>query len=699
MQLPFMIIYSPKKEVCYNLERIFSDSFSITACNKLSDMDLDNTSRKISTVIFDVNNINRQDKIKLKNIIRIASKGGIPVQIYSNEYGKTEAELLSCGALNFILESNDPDVIRKRVRIVAGNDETSKVMSNVRSSEAFFDILTLAIPGNVAIFEVIDDYFKVIKFNAAFCEFLGYSRTELTAFFENNEIFDLMLPSYRKTIKNEMLRSLSLENRQLGPFSFKRSDGSIRYGSISGCQPIVKEGRVFLTLVFIDITLQTELYNKVKLQSETDPLTGVYNRAAFIAKTTEMLNKLADQKNPVPYVIMVGDIDNFKVINDIFGTQKGDEVIKWVAAQNRKVAESVKKEGFECTLGRIGADNFVLCMPEQFFMPEYYIAQTYKKIEELNMNYKYTVHFGVYKINYKDMRPVGHMCNWALNAEKSIKNDFVRRVAYFDDDMKQRILSESKIVSEIDSAFENGEFDIYLQPVVNAKTKEVESAEALIRWFRGPEGKVQMPDTFIPIFEKTGDITRIDSFVLDEVCRFLHALKKSKRKLIPVSVNISRADVYGINIVKSIIDIVDKYKISHDLIRFEISERSYSENPNIVYDVAGKLKFNGFEVLMDDFGSENSSLNMIRNMPVDKIKIDKSFLIAKYSDEEQKRKGIGVLKAIVMLSKELLIPSVAEGVENIEQYDFINSLGCESIQGFFFSKPLPKNEFIKLLEN
>ena len=143
-------------------------------------------------------------------------------------------------------------------------------------------------------------------------------------------------------------------------------------------------------------------------------------------------------------------------------------------------------------------------------------------------------------------------------------------------------------------------------------------------------------------------------------------LKKSKRKLIPVSVNISRADVYGINI-KSIIDIVDKYKISHDLIRFEISERSYSENPNIVYDVAGKLKFNGFEVLMDDFGSENSSLNMIRNMPVDKIKIDKSFLIAKYWDEEQKRKGIGVLKAIVMLSKELLIPSVAEGVENIEQ--------------------------------
>ena len=310
-----------------------------------------------------------------------------------------------------------------------------------------------------------------------------------------------------------------------------------------------------------------------------------------------------------------------------------------------------------------------------------------KAMERYPLQMKIVVRFGIYQIEDRTI-DVTVMYDRAVLAVKRIKGKYGEAYAYFDDSMRNELLLEKEITNSMQQALADGEFLVYLQPKCNLKTEEYVGAEALIRWMN-PERGLLPPGQFIPIFEKTGFITEVDLYVWEQVCRMLARWKQENRTLIPISVNVSRADLYHSDFMDRILELMDKYDIEPSLLHMEITETVYTENQNQILDMVNQMEKLGFKVEMDDFGSGYSSLNMLTEIPVDVLKLDMRFLEG-YS--AGKAKG-NILEFSVGLAKSLGLESVAEGVETREMVDELKRLNCEMGQGYYFSRPIPIHEF------
>ena len=407
-----------------------------------------------------------------------------------------------------------------------------------------------------------------------------------------------------------------------------------------------------------------------------DVLTGIFNKNKFIEATRDMLDENPDKK----MVFVRMDIDRFQLINSFYGTSVGDEVLKFIA---ESVKNHVKK--YETvTYGRMEADVFAICLPYEDVKDSldhvYAIRNHFKNYP---LEFDIVPAFGIYVIEDKEL-PIEIMLDRAKLAAKTVKGQYLNNYAFYTDDIGATLAEEQQIVNEMAYALENEQFAVYFQPKYNVKSRQPVGAEALVRWEHPEKGMIS-PGKFIPIFEKNGFITKLDYFVWNRVCFMLRGWLDEGETPNPISVNVSRVNLFNPNIVRIICDLVDSYEVPRELLQLELTESAYADATLAMKDKVQKLREEGFQVLMDDFGSGYSSLNVLKDIEVDVLKIDMRF----FETSEIGGRGENIVASVVRMAKWLDIPTIAEGVEKEEQVEFLKNIGCEYVQGYYFAKPMP----------
>ena len=416
-------------------------------------------------------------------------------------------------------------------------------------------------------------------------------------------------------------------------------------------------------------------------QIELDSLTGIYNREAFYRRAGDLLQGHAKTLYSIIYL----DISCFKVINDLFRIETGNLILKTAAVYfNMFVGET----GLSA---RIEADHFVLCVPTAALDMEKLIAGLDNTIQSLGISHHIHFYAGVYQVDNAFL-PVDQMCDRAHMALNKIKGQYMTRYAFYDKGMRDQMIEEQMIVRNMEYALAEGQFGIVLQPVYNLQTRKIIGAEALVRW-NHPKKQIS-PGKFIPVFESNGFIVNLDRFVWEEACRNLRRQIDAGLKVVPISVNVSRLNFYNNDLLDFLLGLVKKYDIEPRLLKLEITESAYVDNPHQLIALVRAFRGHGFAVLMDDFGSGYSSLSMLKDLPVDVLKIDMAFV----REVGRSSRAGAIMESIVELVSRLHMDVVVEGVETQEQVDFLSRIGCQEIQGYYFAKPLDQDTFMGLVE-
>ena len=430
-----------------------------------------------------------------------------------------------------------------------------------------------------------------------------------------------------------------------------------------------------------ELHIRARILEERQYAADHDALTGIYSQSAFFRETQAMV-----EANPhKAYLLIRWDIEKFKLVNALFGTDVGDQVLREAAASCERHFHG------KGTYGRYGSDHFVACSAlaeEEAERLLACVADDMRRVaNDVGLSQTLVVAAGVYPLTEPGM-PVEVMCDRAGMALRTVKGDYNRHVAYYDDELRRRLLEEQDILDNMDAALDHGEFEVYLQPVYDMRTERPVSAEALVRWNRPGRGIVS-PGTFIPLFERNGFISKLDAVMWRQVCAILNEREAAGLPELPISVNLSRKSLYSLHVYEDIVQITEQYHIKPELFRIEVTESAYMDNSEQLVETIAKLQEHGFPVLMDDFGSGYSSLNTLREIPVDMLKLDMKFM---EGFERGGRVGT-ILSSVLRMAKWLGIPVIAEGVETVEQYEFLRSIGCEYTQGFYFAKPMPRAEF------
>ncbi|MBP5199016.1 MAG: EAL domain-containing protein [Lachnospiraceae bacterium] len=429
--------------------------------------------------------------------------------------------------------------------------------------------------------------------------------------------------------------------------------------------------------VLHDVTEEKEMQREQYILANFDQLTGIYNRNKFNEAATEFMEAAPNEK----YLIICSDIRHFKTLNDMFGQRIGDEVLKLIAQGLRT------NDTGNYVYGRIGSDNFAMCIAEKDFRMDFFLVETKKYVSLNYLQYSIVNHIGFYRVEDIHMS-VTTMCDRAMMAINNIRGDYHQKIAFYDDRLRDRYVREQEIIRAFEAAFDDESFVVFLQPQYNTATHRVSSAEALVRWKNGKGGYVS-PAEFVPVLEARGLITRLDIYVWNLVAGLLRKWKSEGRNDIAVSVNISPKDFFYADLYEIFSGIVDGYGISPKNLRLEITESAFVVDFDKQMETIEKLRKKGFLIEMDDFGKGYSSLNSLKDIPVDIIKLDMAFM----SDSDKYGRGRDIVDMVVQMAKRLKMPVIAEGVENEEQLKFLSEVGCHLIQGYYYSRPIPIEEF------
>lgn len=412
-----------------------------------------------------------------------------------------------------------------------------------------------------------------------------------------------------------------------------------------------------------------------------DELTGIYNKQAFYAKTKEMLLDNPDKN----FDLLRINIERFKVLNDLFGESTGDKLLRYIGKFLKEINLPL------CVSGRLYADNFVVCYEAGKGDSRRMINTLQMVADSFAINNRTILSFGLYRIDDKNL-PVSVMCDRANMALWKAKGNFKNPYCEYDEKMRQQVLKEQKIINAMEMAIQNKEFTLYLQPKYNIEKGTIIGAEALVRWISLENGFIS-PGDFIPVFENNGFVYEVDKFIWEESCRYLRKWLDEGREVHPISVNVSRIDLYDPKLVQHLVDLREKYQLPSQYLELEITESAYTEDPEQIITITRQLREAGFVILMDDFGTGYSSLNMLKDIQIDVLKLDMGFL----KSSDYSAKGGNILTAILKMAESLKMQTIAEGVETKEQVEFLKSIGCKYVQGFYYSKPLPVDEFEKLI--
>ncbi len=427
--------------------------------------------------------------------------------------------------------------------------------------------------------------------------------------------------------------------------------------------------------------LRLEKRNRLLELAYIDPITGLGNYNAYLERTKEKL-----EINSKKTIIML-DIDKFKTFNKKYGHMKGNELLKRVGEE---IKHAIRKTDIVC---RLANDVFGIFLLGEVDV-ENVTERLNNKISRINIGdiwYNLRISMGVY-ICEKDERDVQSIIDKAIMAHDSVKGKYHVSYGVFTEEFEQKMIRESEIENMMEEAIKNKEFEVYYQPQISTKTEKMEGAEALVRW-KKDENRIS-PSEFIPIFEKNYFIIKLDEYVYERVCENIQELKKEFKEIPKISVNISKESLIDSKFLEKYEKIMKKYDIMPEEIELEITERTTVNNDIDIQKILNEVKQKGFSIAIDDFGTGYSSLNMLEIMPIDTLKIDKSF-IDRIDISEEKTNFIEI---IMFITKKLNLKTVAEGVETIEQVKYLKRWNCDLVQGYVYQKPLKFEELKKYIK-
>ena len=418
---------------------------------------------------------------------------------------------------------------------------------------------------------------------------------------------------------------------------------------------------------------------------EVNALTGLYLSHTFIHKAEEFLQNVDGEG----YCVLAIDLEHFRLFNKLYSREQGDILLK-------EVAELLKEYriNYGGVIGYFGGDNFVILTHldlERF-------KELHRGISKVVSKWSNTVGFlpafGIYPIT--DTRvDIATMYDRATMALKKIAGNYAQRHCVYSEDMEEKEEEELRLLSEIQQALKNEEFTFYVQPQCDIANGKIVGGECLVRWIHPQKGLIS-PGIFIPVLEKNGFIASLDRYVWRKVCEWLRGLIDKGMQPVPVSINVSRIDIYSMDVPGFLMGLLEEFALPSHLLKVEITESTYVENNDKVIRTVKQLRDANMWVMMDDFGSGYSSLNMLRSIAVDVLKLDMRFL--DINDQEEER-GIGILESVVNMARQMQLPIIVEGVENQKQESFLLRMGCRYSQGFYYYRPMPVADFEKLISD
>lgn len=438
-------------------------------------------------------------------------------------------------------------------------------------------------------------------------------------------------------------------------------------------RPAIIKRRIANTIKLLKTAAVVNLY-------ERDTLTGLYSFNFFTKKFTEVIQTNQDKR----YFVVFANISRFKLVNELFGRAEGDRLLNFIG----KIMLDSFDDNAIC--GHAGADNFFVLLNNERYS-EAVIKSIVKKLKSYTIPINIVMRFGVYMVDDVSMS-IDKICDRAKLAVDTFEGNYDSFINYYDDSIREKLLREQMITNGMTKAVDERQFVVYYQPKFDLSSECVIGAEALVRW-KHPEYGFLSPGEFIPIFEKNGFISELDYYVWDCVCQKIASWMKTGHVLIPISVNVSRVDLYNPKLPQLLFDLVNKYKIPIQYLHLEITESAYTDNAKQMIDIVNQIRKLGFVIEMDDFGTGYSSLNMLSDLPIEILKLDMSFL----KNNVGRSSGRSVIQFVINLAKWLGLFVVAEGVETQEQAIFLRNMGCDYAQGYYYSKPVEDSDFEKLL--
>lgn len=419
--------------------------------------------------------------------------------------------------------------------------------------------------------------------------------------------------------------------------------------------------------------------------SEKDVLTGGYNRRGFIRITERLLNEVPDRTK---YAVLFFNVKNFKAVNELFGVESGDVVLQNIfrTLTHSKLSPVIT--------ARVESDHFVCLVENKNLDFEELTSVCDNKFVKDGKCMNLIIRCGIFYVEEKPMKISG-MIDRAKLAKRYITDEYVQPYMVYNHSMQVAYIDKVKLAGELQEGIAKEQFKVYYQPVIDTKTGKIASAEALIRWIHPDKGFIS-PALFIPALEENGHISELDFYVLKKVWQFINDRCENNKFVVPISVNLSWMDFYDEIMMEKILKEMDRFRENgrEHMARFEITETSYAAIRENRSGILESLRIKNAKILLDDFGSGFSSFGMLQDYDFDILKIDMSFI--RKIGENPKTKSI--VHSIIGMAHEIGIKTVAEGVETEEQVSFLRQSGCDYIQGYYYSKPLPEEEFVEFLE-
>lgn len=459
-------------------------------------------------------------------------------------------------------------------------------------------------------------------------------------------------------------------------------EGTYRWFKMCLC-PYTDNGTLYYLGTITDVDDEIQHQEALRYRADHDLTTGIYNKTSFYTATQKWMKESPD----IPRCLISFDINRFKIINETYSLTEGDRVLSYIGDLLKNMTRP------EETYARNSSDYFYVCLARSKEATIDFITEFEQKLDLYPIDFKFIASSGIVYLPHYHDEPINVLCDWAAMAQRTVKGSYINRYAFYDNSMSEALNKEHYITKNMNYALEDHQFQLYLQPKYDMRDRSIIGAEALTRWIHPTDGMIS-PGEFIPLFERNGFIVRLDEYMWELACQTLRRWIDTGQPVVPVSVNVSRIHLYNTDLCDKLIHLVKKYDLPPHLLELEITESAYTNNPSVLYSIMDKLQQNGFVFSMDDFGSGYSSLNALKDMPVDIVKIDLNFL-------QQARRGLetsqNILRGTIRLIQGINIPVIAEGVETKEQADFLLNVGCIHAQGYYYARPMPISDFESLL--
>ena len=620
------------------------------------------------------------DELKFLPVIVITAESDV----------KSELKAFQLGAVDFIVRPFNSRLVLQRVSSVLHKRQLEnmrteyELLKKDKENEKIISMMMNNAPGGVSMLErEVDGTYNFLYCTNGMAELFKYP-DYITCLAELSDSPFCMLDDGSREMLDIQIEDAIDKGRSVveSTLCCNAYNGDTVWVKLKAQVTKLSDGKVQIYFFVIDITKEKEYENELRANAYQDPLTGMYNRNAFFANAGRLI---AEERNTDFSVIRL-NIGGFKLINDIMGREIGDKVLLTIADTLKRVASK------RAIYARYHADNFVILVPTHDIDANSLLKEIKDDIRNAKIvKHEIQIYIGIYKAEDRDVS-IENMCDRAGIACQSINGSYNTHFAYYDESMRQAMVEEQEIRDETRRAIDNGEFVVFYQPVYGIKAKGFVSAEALVRWNHPTKGMIS-PGKFIPVFERNGFIAELDIYVLEQVCKYHKKRREIGLKPFPISVNISRMSLYNPQLFDIISGLTEEYGVESKYFRIEITETAYNDNPAQLLETVNKLREKCFPVLMDDFGSGYSSLNTLKDIPIDLLKLDMKFMQGFESSERVKT----IVASIARMSRWLNVPMLAEGVETKEQYLFLKSIGCSYIQGYYFSKPESEREFTEAI--